>query len=367
MEFLFEYGLFFAKAITVVMAIVAVLIAFVAIAMKQKGQASGKGQLEIHSISDALEDVTDYAEKMLLSDAQLKQFMKDKKAEEKAKAKADKAATKLAAKNKIGSDPNLSDSPAKISTDKARLFVINFHGSVDAHEVANLREEITAILLAAEDNDEVLVNLESGGGVVHGYGLAASQLQRIKAKGLKLTICVDKVAASGGYMMACVADRLICANFAIIGSIGVIAQMPNFNKLLKKNDIDFEQHTAGDYKRTLTVFGKNNDEGRAKFKAELEEVHVMFKDFVNTNRPSLDIEKVATGEYWFGLQAKELGLVDELATSDDIILELNKTREIFSVKYSEKKNVMEKLGFAAENTMFRAYNRIVNQSQTPIS
>ena len=367
MEFLFEYGLFFAKAITVVMAIVAVLIAFVAIAMKQKGQASGKGQLEIHSISDALEDVTDYAEKMLLSDAQLKQFMKDKKAEEKAKAKADKAATKLAAKNKIGSDPNLSDSPAKISTDKARLFVINFHGSVDAHEVANLREEITAILLAAEDNDEVLVNLESGGGVVHGYGLAASQLQRIKAKGLKLTICVDKVAASGGYMMACVADRLICANFAIIGSIGVIAQMPNFNKLLKKNDIDFEQHTAGDYKRTLTVFGENNDEGRAKFKAELEEVHVMFKDFVNTNRPSLDIAKVATGEYWFGLQAKELGLVDELATSDDIILELNKTREIFSVKYSEKKNVMEKLGFAAENTMFRAYNRIVNQSQTPIS
>jgi serine protease SohB len=367
LEFLFEYGLFFAKAITVVMAIVAVLIAFVAIAMKQKGQASGKGQLEIHSISDALEDVTDYAEKMLLSDAQLKQFMKDKKAEEKAKAKADKAATKLAAKNKIGSDPNLSDSPAKISTDKARLFVINFHGSVDAHEVANLREEITAILLAAEDNDEVLVNLESGGGVVHGYGLAASQLQRIKAKGLKLTICVDKVAASGGYMMACVADRLICANFAIIGSIGVIAQMPNFNKLLKKNDIDFEQHTAGDYKRTLTVFGENNDEGRAKFKAELEEVHVMFKDFVNTNRPSLDIEKVATGEYWFGLQAKELGLVDELATSDDIILELNKTREIFSVKYSEKKNVMEKLGFAAENTMFRAYNRIFNQSQTPIS
>jgi serine protease SohB len=367
LEFLFEYGLFFAKAITVVMAIVAVLIAFVAIAMKQKGQASGKGQLEIHSISDALEDVTDYAEKMLLSDAQLKQFMKDKKAEEKAKAKADKAATKLAAKNKIGSDPNLSDSPAKISTDKARLFVINFHGSVDAHEVANLREEITAILLAAEDNDEVLVNLESGGGVVHGYGLAASQLQRIKAKGLKLTICVDKVAASGGYMMACVADRLICANFAIIGSIGVIAQMPNFNKLLKKNDIDFEQHTAGDYKRTLTVFGENNNEGRAKFKAELEEVHVMFKDFVNTNRPSLDIEKVATGEYWFGLQAKELGLVDELATSDDIILELNKTREIFSVKYSEKKNVMEKLGFAAENTMFRAYNRIVNQSQTPIS
>lgn len=371
MEFLFEYGLFLVKAVTVVVAIIAVLIAFVSIALKQKGQASGKGQLEIHSISDALEDVTDYAEKMLLSDSQLKQFIKDKKAADKKKAKAEKQAAKLNAKAKGKTADNTSSKDTAAdpeqSLHKSRVFVLNFNGSVDAHEVASLREEITAILLAAEAQDEVLVNLESGGGVVHGYGLAASQLQRIKAKGLKLTICVDKVAASGGYMMACVADRLICANFAIIGSIGVIAQMPNFNKLLKKNDIDFEQHTAGDFKRTLTVFGENSDEGRAKFKAELEEVHVMFKHFVSTNRPSLDIAKVATGEYWFGLQAKELGLVDELATSDDVILEFNKSHEIFSVKYSEKKNVMEKLGFAAENTLFRAYNRIFNQSQTPIS
>ncbi len=359
MDFLFEYGLFFAKAITVVIAIIAVLLAFLALAMKQKGQSSGKGQLVIRSLSEALDDVSDYTQRMLVSDAQLKQFDKDKKTADKAKAKAEKQSQKKAKTNPTES--------VTVPTDKPRLFVVNFKGSVDANEVEGLREEITAILLCATEHDEVLVNLESGGGVVHGYGLAASQLQRIKAKSIKLTVCVDKVAASGGYMMACVADTLICANFAIIGSIGVIAQMPNFNKLLKKNDIEFEQHTAGNFKRTLTVFGENNDEGRAKFKAELEEVHVMFKAFVNDNRPTLDISKVATGEYWFGLQAKELDLVDALSTSDDVLLDFNKTHNVFSVKYSQKKHLLDKLGLAAEQTMMRTYGRLFKESQTPIA
>ncbi len=371
LEFLFEYGLFFAKAITVVIAIIAVLIAFVAIAMKQKGQSSGKGQLEIRSISEALDDVADYAKKMLMNDAEVKALEKRKKAEDKAKKKADKQQAKQFKKdvstNQSADKSDVKSSSSAESAQKPRLFVIDFNGSVDAHEVDNFREEITAVLLAAKSSDEVLVNVESGGGVVHAYGLAASQLERIKAKGLKLTICVDKVAASGGYMMACVADKLVCANFAIIGSIGVIAQMPNFNKLLKKNDIEFEQHTAGDFKRTLTVFGENNDEGRAKFKAELEEVHVMFKDFVTRNRPTLDISKVATGEYWFGMQALELGLVDELSTSDDVLLAFNQTHDVFGIKYSEKKNVMEKLGIAAEGMLFRTYNKVFNQHQTPIA
>ncbi len=371
LEFLFEYGLFFAKAITVVIAIVAVLIAFVAIALKQKGESNGKGQLEIRSISEALDDVADYAQKMLMNDAELKAMEKRKKADDKAKKKAQKQlAKKLSSDISKDVDENKTphDQPSSNEHDrKPRLFVIDFNGSVDAHEVDNFREEVTAVLITADSCDEVLVNVESGGGVVHGYGLAASQLERIKSKGLKLTICVDKVAASGGYMMACVADKIVCANFAIIGSIGVIAQMPNFNKLLKKNDIDFEQHTAGNFKRTLTVFGENNDEGRAKFKAELEEVHGMFKNFVSRNRPTLDIEKVATGEYWFGLQALELGLVDELSTSDDVMLTYNKTHDVYGIKYSEKKNVLEKLGVAAEGVLFRTYNKVFNQHQTPLA
>ncbi|MDF5637600.1 protease SohB, partial [Vibrio parahaemolyticus] len=180
------------------------------------------------------------------------------------------------------------------------LFVLDFNGSIDAKEVASLREEITAILAVAREGDEVLLRLESGGGMVHGYGLASSQLDRIKAAGLPLTISVDKVAASGGYMMACVADKIVSAPFAIVGSIGVIAQIPNFNKLLKKHDIEYEQLTAGEYKRTLTMFGENTDKARDKFKQELEETHVLFKDFIRERRPSLDLDKVATGEHWFG-------------------------------------------------------------------
>ncbi|WP_342808066.1 protease SohB [Alteromonas sp. M12] len=337
MEFLFQYGLFVAKAVTIVVAILLTVGGIVALASKQK---QGNGQLEIKSVSEQFEELKEHAQHLLLSKEQLKKKQKEQK-------KADKVA-----KKKDESDQ------------KANLFVVDFKGSMDAHEVDSLREEITAILCAAQPKDEVLVRLESGGGVVHGYGLAASQLQRLKDKNIHLTAAVDKVAASGGYMMACVADNVLSAKFAIIGSIGVIAQLPNFNKILKKNDIEFEQHTAGDFKRTLTLFGENTDQGRDKFKQELEEVHVMFKDFVSSHRSELDIDKVATGEYWYGSRAKELGLVDAIQTSDDFLMSKLESRNIYSVKYSKKKGLAEKLGKAASTGIESAFVKLWSKSQT---
>lgn len=345
MEFLYEYGLFVAKAVTLVIAFIVVVSTIVGLASKQK---HGKGQLEIVSISEQLKDITNYAKQVLLDKNALKKLAKEQKKEAKAKNKA-KSKAKITEQGE--------------ESEKSRLYVIDFKGSMDANEVEHLREEITAILCVANKEDEVLVRLESGGGVVHGYGLAASQLQRIKEKGLKLTIAVDKVAASGGYMMACVADKLLASQFAYIGSIGVLAQLPNFNKLLKKNDIEFEQHTAGEFKRTLTVFGENNDEGRAKFKEEIEEIHVLFKDFVQSQRPDMDIDKVATGEYWPGIKAKSLGLIDDITTSDDYILSHYPAREIFSVKYAVKKNVAEKLGMSAANVVERVFMKSMSKER----
>lgn len=336
MEFLYEYGLFLAKSVTFVVAIGVIIGLIASAAMKQK---PGKGQLEIRSISNQIEDISSYAKSVLLDKDALK---KQQKAEKKAQ-KADRK---------------------KDEKPKPRLFVIDFKGSMDANEVAHLREEVTAVITCAQPDDEVLVKIESGGGVVHGYGLAASQLQRLRDKEIKLTACVDKVAASGGYMMACVADKVISAPFAIIGSIGVIAQLPNFNKLLKHNNIDFEQHTAGDYKRTLTVFGENTEEGRSKFREELTAVHHMFKQHVQHNRKELNIDKVATGEYWYGNQALELGLVDELMTSDDYLLAQNDDKELYSVKYSQRKSVAERFGLAAstaaEKAIVRFYTKASN-------
>jgi serine protease SohB len=324
LEFLYEYGLFIAKAITIVVAILLALGGIIGLVSKQK---SGKGHLEISSMSEKLENLTNYSRSMLLSKEQLKKFNKEHK-----------KTTKQQKKNPV-------------ETSSGQLFVVDFKGSMDAHEVDSLREEITAILIVAKPEDEVLVRLESGGGVVHGYGLAASQLQRLRDKNIKLTVSVDKVAASGGYMMACVADQVLAAKFAIIGSIGVIAQLPNFNKLLKKSNIEWEQHTAGEFKRTLTMFGENNDQGREKFREELEEVHQMFKGFVHEHRPKLEISKVATGEYWYGSKALELGLVDVIQTSDDYLLQANQSKKIFTVKYSIKKNVAERLGLAASTAV----------------
>jgi serine protease SohB len=241
--------------------------------------------------------------------------------------------------------------------------VLSFKGDLKASATDNLREEISAVLLQAGKGDEILVKVESPGGLVHGYGLASSQLQRIRDTEVPLTIAVDKVAASGGYMMACVAHRIIAAPFAVLGSIGVLAQLPNFHRLLQKSNIDFELLTAGEYKRTLTMFGENTDKGREKFVEELEETHTLFKSFVSANRPELDIAKVATGEIWYGQNAIDVGLIDEIKTSDAFVQERLEDWDIYEVRFIHKKNWQEKLGMAAEGALERSFLKIWQRGQ----
>ncbi len=340
MEFLYEYGLFFAKAITIVLSIIAVVVVVLASAIKQKGD---KGELRLTNLTEELKQLKHELKEELLSKKQFKAYEKQLKADEKAKEKAEKEQSE--------------------DTLEPRVFVVDFKGSIDAGEVASLREEISAILAIAETGDEVIVNVESGGGMVHGYGLASSQLDRLRQADIPLTICVDKVAASGGYMMACVANKVYAAPFAIVGSIGVVAQIPNFNKLLKKHDIDYEQHTAGNFKRTLTVFGENTDEGRAKFQTELEETHVLFKQFIAKYRPELDLDKVATGEHWYGQQAIELGLIDGISTSDDVVMKLAKERTVIKVRYQLKKKFADKIAHAASLSFNSVFNKLAEKNQ----
>ena len=229
-----------------------------------------------------------------------------------------------------------------------KIYVLDFKGDTAASAVENLREEITLILATAKaGRDRVVVRLESPGGMVHGYGLAAAQLVRLRDAGFNLTICVDKVAASGGYMMACIANEIVSAPFAVVGSIGVVAQVPNFNRLLKEKHIDFELYTAGQFKRTVTMFGENTAEGKAKFEEELQQTHELFKHFVEKYRPQLNVEKVATGEHWYGKDALELNLVDKLQTSDEYLLGLLAQHEVFVIETRRKPTLGEKLGLQA--------------------
>ncbi|HDX5855907.1 TPA: protease SohB [Acinetobacter baumannii] len=229
-----------------------------------------------------------------------------------------------------------------------KIFVLDFKGDIQASAVENLREEITLILATAKARrDRVVVRLESPGGMVHGYGLAAAQLVRLRDAGFHLTICVDKVAASGGYMMACIANEIISAPFAVVGSIGVVAQVPNFNRLLKEHNVDFELYTAGQYKRTVTMFGENTPEGKAKFEEELQQTHVLFKHFVEKYRPQLNVDKVATGEHWYGQDALDLNLVDKLQTSDEYLLALLPQHDVYVINTRKKATLGEKLGLQA--------------------
>jgi serine protease SohB len=324
-EFLADYAGFLAKTVTVVVAILIVLVMLAA--LRGRGRRGGGGHLEVTKLNDFYKGLRERLEQSLLDKDTLK-------AQRKAEAKAEKAARKK---------PQA----------KPRVFVLDFDGDIKASAADQLRHEITALLTLATPKDEVVLRLESGGGMVHSYGLAASQLARIRQAGVPLTVCVDKVAASGGYMMACVGDRILAAPFALIGSIGVVAQLPNVHRLLKKHDVDYEVLTAGEYKRTLTVFGENTEKGREKFQEDLESIHDRFKDYVAQYRPQLAIEDVATGEVWLGTAAREKALVDDLRTSDEYLAERARESELFLLSYVEKKSLPERFGIAASASVDR--------------
>ena len=315
MEFLNEYGMFLAKAATIVVALLVVVGGIVALVARGSQQGESRGRLDIRHLNENYDSMALALKSATLSKKQFKQARKERKAHDKQREK----------------------------TERRRVFVLNFHGDIRGTAVASLREEVTAVLTVAQAEDEIVLRLESAGGLVHAYGLAAAQLLRVRDRRVKLTVAVDKVAASGGYMMACVADRVIAAPFAVLGSIGVVAQLPNFNRLLKKHDIDYEQFMAGEFKRTVTLFGENTEKGRHKFQEEIEITHALFKDFVKTHRPQLDLDQVATGEYWYGTKALDCRLADELRTSDDYLLQASATADLYEVTYTGKKPWLARL------------------------
>jgi len=333
MEFVTDYGLFLAKSATIVIAILVVVGSIASIAIRQKKAA--ESEIQITLLNKEYEHMETILDSALLGPEAQKQWAKTERKKQKQIAKQEKKAKKR----------------GQETEHRKRLFVIDFHGDIRASATEAMRHEISAILTNATEKDEVIVRLESGGGVVHGYGLAASQLRRIRDHGIPLTIAVDKVAASGGYMMACVANQIIAAPFSIVGSIGVLAQIPNVHRLLKKNEVDFEQLSAGEYKRTLTVFGENTDKAREKLQQELEETHQHFKDFIRSQRPDLNIDQVATGEHWLGTRALELGLIDKLQTSDDYLMKSRKDCDLIHLEYVRKKKISERIASIFSSTL----------------
>jgi len=337
MEFLTDYGIFLLKVITIALAITIPLLIIIG---SSKSKTPSKGSLVVKNLSKKYEDMGTAIRSSQLNPKELKKYNKEIQKKKKADDKK----------------PSKEDS----------VYVLNFNGDIQASEVTKLKHEVNAILLSDTKCKEVVIKVESGGGSAYAYGLCAAELKRLVDNKIKLTVCIDKVAASGGYLMSCVASKIIAAPWAIVGSIGVIAQLPNFHRLLKKNSIDFEMHTAGEFKRTLTTLGENTEDGRKKFKSELEDLHLIFKDFVKEQRPQVDTKVVATGEVWQGEKAIEVGLIDALGTSDDYLVGLSKKLKLFEIDYVEKKNLTERFAFSAqlliEKSILKFYD-IVNRDR----
>ena len=335
MEYLFEYGMFLAKTVTIVVAIAAILTLMVAAGQRRRHMP--RGNITVTHLNRELDSLKDAMQRVVLDKFALKKYLKLEKKREKEEGKQRKHAS--------GESANIEEARKK------RVYVLDFDGDMEASQLECLRQEITAVLTMAEPADGVILRLESPGGMVHAYGLASAQLLRFRERKIPLTICVDKVAASGGYMMACVADRLVAAPFAILGSIGVLVQMPNIHRLLKKNDVDYEMVTAGEYKRTMTPFTEITEKGRDKVKQEVEEMHVMFKQWVKENRPVVDIDQISTGETWLGLQAQALNMIDAISTSDDCIVQACESADVYEVSYEIRVPLGERIGSAVHTTL----------------
>lgn len=336
MEALQSVGIFAAQTALIVLAIVIIIMVIAMFAAK----AGNKPEIEIDHLDKKIKDYKNSLKATSLTKSERKELRKKLKEE-------------LKSKDKEPSDDK-----------KKKIYVLDFNGDVQASAVENLREEITALLTVATPQDEVVVKVESPGGVVHGYGLAASQLLRIRERNIPLTICIDKVAASGGYLMSVTANKIICAPFAIVGSIGVVAQVPNFNKLLKKHDVEYKEYTAGDFKRTVSVFGEITPKGEEKFKEQLEDTHVLFKSFVHKFRPQLQLDTVATGEYWYGEQALEKGLVDILKTSDDYLFDLAQDHSVIQITHTVHESLSDKISGALGTALEKAAHRILEKLET---
>ncbi len=323
-EFAADYALFVAQLITVLGLLLIAALLFVGIS-RRGVQPDG---LEVQHLNRQLEEHADVLRRAVHGKERFKKLLKARAKDRKKEKKAE-------------------------SGERGRVYVLDFKGDLRASAAQSLRHEVSAVLAVATERDIVFVRLENSGGTVHDHGFAASQLVRIRKQGIPLYVAVDKVAASGGYLMACVADRIIAAPFAIIGSIGVLAQLPNFNRLLESKGIEFEQISAGRYKRTLTMFGKNTEEGREKLKEELTEVHELFKRQIAEHRPQVDVEAVATGEHWYGARALELKLIDEIASSDDWLLAAARERDIYKVTYKRRRNLSERVLGGIESVLSR--------------
>jgi serine protease SohB len=328
MDALIQFGFFFGKTLIIFLFIVALILIVAAIAARAKARP----QVEVEDLNEK------YADLSLI----IRSFIHSKKV---FKAEQKK----------------LDEQEKKLGDDRKNVFVLEFEGDLQASAVKELRDEVSSIVSVAKPGDEVVVCVESPGGTVSGYGLAAAELVRLRKAELKVTICVDKVAASGGYMMACTGHKIVAAPFAVVGSIGVLAQVPNFNKLLKKHNVDYEEMTSGEFKRTVSFLGEITPKGREKFQEQLEDTHELFKNWVNEYRPQLDMNKVGTGEYWYGPRARDLNLIDDIQTSDEYLMSLTKSAKVYKVKFTPKKKFGEKLSEALGQGAAKAFDRLLQR------
>ncbi len=247
--------------------------------------------------------------------------------------------------NENGQAPRDPSVEAGLPGPPPRLAVLRFQGLRDLNASGDQRlsEAIDEVLVNRDHFEEAVVIIDSPGGTTHGYGHAYALLERLSASGLKVTACIDRIGASGGYLMALPADRILAGPFAIVGSVGVVAGIPNVKRLLEEKGVSYRLFVAGDKKRVVHFADDDGPEVREYMDEKLAGIHTQFLQAVEKHRGDrVKLDEVRSGDHWSAEESVEkgLGLVDELQTSAEYLLERN--REVALVMIERRVDITER-------------------------
>ncbi|WP_343192796.1 S49 family peptidase [Buchnera aphidicola (Taiwanaphis decaspermi)] len=224
---------------------------------------------------------------------------------------------------------------------KSNLYILDYNDKIKKNKIKKLREEISSIILVAKKNDEVLLRLENTSDIVYEYGLVIAQLQRLRKKGIKLIISIDKIVSNGGYIIACVADHISASPFSIIGPINIVVNIPNIDKYTQTSNLNNQLNDCNTFTK-LTLIKNNTKIYVNKIFNKLDIKKYIRNSFIKDMRPSLNLNKIFNQNYWIGENAINEKLIDSINTSDDILFSKKDTHNLLKIKYVYKSNIVEK-------------------------
>ena len=222
----------------------------------------------------------------------------------------------------------------------------------------NHRSFLKKLDMAAENNDikGVILRINSPGGGVLESAEVYDKILKVKATGKPVYVSMGSMAASGGYYISAPADKIFASNETLTGSLGVIMQGYNYEKLAQKYGVEFETIKSGPYKDIMSPTREMTAEERKILQSMVDNMYNEFVRIIAEGRgmSQKEVRKLADGRVYDGRQAKQVKLVDEIGRLDDVIASMKKDLDIKDaqvIRYTDETSLNSLLNMSAHKMM----------------